>query len=69
MGSKYYNVIYHNCQTFAAEIITILKAARIHKKDKVRSIEKGMLSNCIISALWENEDLSIINTKYCEIKN
>ena len=62
-------MIYHNCQTFAAEIITILKAVRIHKKDKVRSIEEGMQPNCIISALWENEDLSIINTKYCEIKN
>lgn len=57
-----YNVVTHNCQTFAAEIIKILKAIRINDRDKVRWTEKRMLPNCIISALWNNEDLSAINT-------
>ena len=57
-----YNVITHNCQYFAAEVIKILKAIRINDRDKVRWTEKRMLPNCIISALWDNEDLSVINT-------
>ena len=57
-----YNVITHNCQYFAAEVIKILKAIRINDRDKVRWKEKRMLPNCIISALWDNEDLSVINT-------
>ena len=46
----------HNCQTFAAEVVKILKAIRIHETDKVRVNEKFLLPNCIISALWHNED-------------
>jgi len=57
-----YNVIDHNCQDFAAEVIKILKAIRINDRDKVRWREKRMLPNCIISALWDNEELSVINT-------
>ena len=52
----------HNCQTFAAEVVKILKDIRIHVTDKVRVAEKFVLPNCIIKALWHNEDLSITNT-------
>lgn len=57
-----YNVVSNNCQHFGAEIIKILKAIRIHDVDKVRSREKSVLPNCIISALWDNEEWSVINT-------
>lgn len=60
--AKDYNVLTHNCQDFAAEIIKILKAVRINNFDKVRTREKIILPNCIISALWDNEKLSAINT-------
>ena len=52
----------HNCQTFTAEVVKILKVIRIHMTDKVRKAEKFLLPNCIIKALWHNEDLSITNT-------
>ena len=52
----------HNCQNFADEVIKILKAKRIHDIDKVRTKEKEKLPNCIISTLWDNEELSKINT-------
>jgi hypothetical protein len=57
-----YNVALHNCQSFAAKIIKILKAIRINENDKIRTIEKASLPNCIISALWDNEKLSFTNT-------
>ena len=60
--AKKYNVLFHNCQDFGAEIIKILKAIRKYDKDKIRTNEKMILPNCIISALWDNEDLSFINT-------
>ncbi len=60
--AKNYNVVTHNCQHFAAEVIKILKAKRIHDIDKVRTKEKEKLPNCIISNLWDNEELSKINT-------
>lgn len=60
--AKDYNVLTHNCQDFANEIIKILKAVRIHDYDKIRTREKGILPNCIISTLWDNEKLSEINT-------
>ena len=60
--AKDYNVTNHNCQHFAAEVIKILKAGRIHEVDKIRAEEKSFLPNCIISALWDNEKLSAINT-------
>ena len=60
--AKNYNVANHNCQDFASEVIKILKAIRIHDKDKVRTMEKYLLPNCIISALWDNEELSAINS-------
>ena len=60
--AKSYNITSHNCQDFGAEVINILKAIRIHDIDKIRSREKQLLPNCIISALWDNEELSGINT-------
>ena len=57
-----YNVALHNCQSFAAKIIKILKAIRIDENDKIRTFEKISLPNCIISALWDNEKLSFANT-------
>jgi hypothetical protein len=60
--AKKYNVMLHNCQTFAAEVVKILKDIRIQVTDKVRVAEKFLLPNCIIKALWHNEDLSITNT-------
>lgn len=60
--AKNYNVAGHNCQTFATEIIIILKAIRVNESDKIRSHEKVLLPNCLIKALWKNEDLSIHNT-------
>ena len=46
----------------SAEIIRILKAVRIDERTKVRTIEKMILPNKIISALWDNEDWSVTNT-------
>ena len=60
--AKTYNVIYNNCQDFAAKIIKLLKATRKNDNHKIRSIEKLCLPNCIISALWDNEKLSITNS-------
>ena len=60
--AKDYSVATHNCQDFAAEIIKILKAVRIYDRDKIRAREKYILPNCIISTLWDNEKLSVINT-------
>ena len=60
--AKNYNVLSHNCQHFAAKVIEILKAKRIHEIDKIRTNEKSILPNCIISTLWDNEELSKINT-------
>ena len=60
--AKKYNVAFHNCQTFGAEIIKKLKAIRINEKDKVRANEKVTLPGCIISSLWHNEKLSLTNT-------
>lgn len=60
--AKNYSVASHNCQDFASEVIKILKAIRIHDRDKVRTMEKYLLPNCIISALWDNEELSAINS-------
>ena len=57
-----YNVVSNNCQHFGAEVVKILKAIRIHDFDKVRSREKSLLPNCIISSLWDNEEWSAINT-------
>ena len=57
-----YNVVTHNCQHFAGEVIKILKATRKNERDKIRSREKFILPNCIISPLWDNEKLSCINS-------
>ena len=56
-----YNFASHNCQIFAAELIKILKAIREEEEDKIRLNEKQLLPHCIIEALRENEDLSLIN--------
>ena len=61
-SARKYNVVTHNSQTFAAEIIKILKAIRIHEADKIRANEKIILPNCLIKAFWNNEDLSLKNT-------
>ena len=50
----------HDCQDFAAEVITYLKAMRINVYDTLRIREKKLFPNCIISALNENESLSEI---------
>jgi hypothetical protein len=60
--AKKYDIWEHNCQHFAAKVIEILKAKRIHDIDKIRMNEKEKLPNCIINALWNNEELSKINT-------
>ena len=60
--AKKYNVASHNSQNFGAEIIKLLKAVRIHEFDKIRANEKLFLPNCIIRALWNNEDLSLTNS-------
>ena len=62
MESKNYNFVTHNCQDFGAEVIKFLKATRKYDKDKIRTNEKMVLPNCIISVLQDNEKLSIINT-------
>ena len=60
--AKNYNVVFHNCQTFGAEIIKKLKAIRLNEKDKFRANEKTALPGCIINSLWQNEKLSLTNT-------
>jgi hypothetical protein len=60
--AKEYNVLTHNCQTFATEVIKILKAIRRNEIDKIRIFEKTRLPGCLINALWHNEDLSLTNT-------
>ncbi len=60
--AKNYNLLFHNCQTFGAEVIKILKAVRVNESDKIRSFEKFALPNCIVNVLWKNEDLSVVNT-------
>lgn len=60
--AKNYNLMTHNCQTFGAEVIKVLKAIRVNERDKIRTKEKMILPNCIIKALWDNEDLSAVNT-------
>jgi hypothetical protein len=60
--AKKYNLATHNCQTFGAEVLKILKAVRINERDKIRVREKMILPNCMIKVLWDNEDLSAINT-------
>ena len=57
-----YNVAFHNCQHFGAEVVKILKAIRINECDKVRVAEKFLLPSCIIKILWQNEKLSLTNT-------
>ena len=52
----------HNCQTFAAEVVKILKAIRIHETDKVRVNEKFLFTKLYNQALWHNEDLSLTIT-------
>ena len=59
--AKAYNVLGHNCQDFAAEVVKILKAVRINKKDKIRMNEKYALPNCLIKVLTENEKITAMN--------
>lgn len=61
-SAENFEVATHNSQTFAAEIIKFLKAVRKHEYDKIRKNEKLALPNCLIKALWNNEDLSVTNT-------
>ena len=57
-----YNFSSNNCQKFAANVVKILKAVRKYEKDKIRMFEKMVLPNCVIGALWDNEELSLSNT-------
>jgi hypothetical protein len=57
-----YSVAFHNCQTFAAELIKTLKAIREEDEDRIRINEKQLLPNCLIKALQDNEDFSWTNT-------
>lgn len=59
--AKKYNVVFHNCQDFAAELIKFFKAIRRHEKDRIRIREKVLLPNCIVNALIRNEGLQSIN--------
>ena len=61
-GASSYNFSGHNCQKFAAEVVKILKAVRKYERDQIRMFEKMVLPNCVIGALWDNEDLSFANT-------
>ena len=60
--AKNYCVLSNNCQEFAAEVIRILKAIRTDEKTRIRTIEKMILPNKLISSLWNNEDWSLTNT-------
>ena len=57
-----HNFINKNNHTFISEIIKLVKAKRKYEKDKIRLYEKTILPNCIISNLWDNEELSVKNT-------
>ena len=59
---KKYNLLSHNCQNFGAEVLKVLKTVRKNDYDKIRLREKEILPNCMIKVLWDNEDLSAINT-------
>ena len=65
LGDKWtarkYNLKSHNCPDFDAEVIKILKATRINERDKIRKNEKSALPNCLITALTNNETISVIN--------
>lgn len=50
--AKGYSLTFHNCQTFAEEIIKILNACR---KDQKNKIDKKILPHNIINALNKNE--------------
>ena len=62
MESQNYCVLSNNCQEFAAEVIRVLKAVRTDERTKVRTVEKMILPNKLISSLWNNEDWSLSNT-------
>ena len=51
LKAKKYKLALHNFQDFTSEVVKILKAVRIHNKDKIRTIEKKALPNCLINAL------------------
>jgi hypothetical protein len=61
-NAESYCVLTNNCQSFAAEVIKVLKASRKNEGTKVRLFEKMILPNSLISALWDNEKLSLTNT-------
>ena len=61
-SAQKYNAATHNSQIFGAKVVKILKAVRMHESDKIRTNEKILLPNCIIRALWKEEDLSLTNT-------
>ena len=60
--TKNYCVLSNNCQEFAAEVIRILKAVRTDERTRIRTIEKMILPNKLISSLWDNKDWSLSNT-------
>ena len=60
--AKNYCVLSNNCQDFASKVLKILRAVRNDERTKIRTIEKMILPNKLISTLWDNEDLSLANT-------
>lgn len=59
--AKNYNLYKHNCQDFVAKVIKILKAKRKYVIDLIRTREKFIFPNCIISSLRDNEGFSSLN--------
>ena len=60
--AKNYCALSNNCQYFESKVLKILKAVGKDERTKIRTIEKMILPNKLISTLWDNEDLSLTNT-------
>jgi len=60
--AKNYCALSNNCQDFESKVLKILKAVGKDERTKIRTIEKMILPNKLISTLWDNEDLSLTNT-------
>ena len=61
MKAKKYKLALHNFQDFTSEVVKILKAVRIHNKDKIRTIEKKSLAKLLNKCPTNNEESSTIN--------
>ena len=56
-----YNLVFHNCQDFACEIIRFLQATRRNETDRLRIVEKVKLPNCVVNAFISTEGLTAVN--------